>query len=164
METNYTEDDPLGETDQMPVPGLIHRYRDRVVLLVSKCCAVHCRFCLRKRFWRQDNTAQYLAQNLTAVGEYLQQHQEIKEILISGGDPLLLENEELTYILETISKIKNIVIIRLGSRTPVTLPMRINQTLIRILQHTPGLWVATHFNHPREITAESTNACRNPGS
>lgn len=158
--TENEHEDPLNEEQQMPVPSLIHRYQDRAVLLVNNCCAVHCRFCLRKRKWKRGSSQYRISyQELNAVCEYLEQHQEIKEVLISGGDPLILEIGELRKILLRISQIPAIEIMRVGTRIPVVMPARINEELVEMLASFSGLWLATHFNHPRELTKESLSAC-----
>ncbi len=152
--------DPLCEEKQMPVPGLIHRYRDRIVLLVTNRCAVHCRFCFRKRKWKtgianQDISDEYLQEAF----KYIRRHERIKEVLISGGDPLMLETSRLKEIIDSLSKLKNIDVIRIGSRMPVVLPCRIDTRLVKMLSEVPGLWFLTHFNHPAELTDESAKAC-----
>lgn len=152
--------DPLDEEKQMPVPNLIHRYRDRVVLITTNRCAVHCRFCLRKRKWKDgEKVFEISDDNLEKVCRYLEEHKEVNEILVSGGDPLMLENNRLKQILLRISQIPSITTIRLGTRIPVVLPMRIDDELTEILSEIPGLWVATHFNHPVELTDASMKAC-----
>lgn len=152
--------DPLGEEKDSPVPRLIHRYTDRVVLLTTNACAIHCRFCLRKRGWA-DGSANFAIteDELDAVISYLMDHTEVREVLISGGDPLLLETARIADILSRISQVPSIKIIRIGTRAPVTLPMRIDDELVDVLASIPGLWVATHFNHPVELTDESLEAC-----
>ena len=157
----FTEDDPLHEEDQMPVPYLIRRYQDRAVLLTTNHCAVHCRFCLRKRKWKKGAACHSINDNeLAAVGNFLQENPSIREVLISGGDPLMLETTRLQEILWRISQIPSINILRLGTRLPVVLPMRVDDKLVSMLKDIPGLWLATHFNHPRELTTEAVNACR----
>lgn len=155
----FADPDPLNEEEQMPVKNLIHRYHDRAVLLVTNRCAVHCRFCLRKRKWKQGVAPQQISEDeLDNVCRYLQQHQEIKEVLISGGDPLTLKTCELRKILLRISQISSVEILRLGTRIPVVMPSRIDQDLVKMLAEFPGLWVATHFNHPVELTADALAA------
>ncbi len=159
-DTSYDNLDPLNEEAQMPVPHLIHRYQDRAVLLTTNQCAVHCRFCLRKRKWK-DDAAPYTLSNseLSTIEQYLKNHSEINEIIVSGGDPLMLETDKLQNILKRISDIPSIKIIRLGTRIPVVLPIRIDAKLADMLEDIPGLWIATHFNHPREVTQEALAAC-----
>jgi lysine 2,3-aminomutase len=154
-------DDPLSEEKQMPVKHLIHRYRDRAVLLTTNECAVFCRFCMRKRKWKNNRAITKISEDeLKTVKKYLQKHPEIREVLISGGDPLMLKNAELEFILDTISSVETIEILRLGTRIPVVLPSRIDLSLAELLGGFRGLWVATHFNHPRELTPQALNACR----
>ncbi|NOY75580.1 MAG: KamA family radical SAM protein [Kiritimatiellaeota bacterium] len=152
--------DPLGEEKDSPVPRLIHRYADRALLLATNKCAVHCRFCLRKRGW-SDGAAKFAISDteLAAAAAYLAAHPEIGEVLISGGDPLLLETAELAEIISRISRVPSVKIIRVGTRVPVVLPMRIDDELAELLGSTPSLWVVTHFNHPAELTPESLAAC-----
>jgi len=159
-ENNFHNEDPLAEDSQMPVKNLIHRYRDRAVLLVTNKCAAHCRFCLRKRKWKQGTSQNCISdENLEQVCKYLKQHSEVTEILISGGDPLMLSTDALHRILLRISQIPSIEIMRLGTRMPVVYPMRIDTELVEMLSNFPGLWLATHFNHPVELTDEALNAC-----
>ena len=158
---NFDNEDPLDEENQMPVPHLIHRYKDRAVLLSTNRCAVHCRFCLRKRKWKNGETGRNLTnEELITVCDYLEKNPEIREVLVSGGDPLLLETAELKKILLRISHIPSVKIIRLGTRIPVVLPMRIDDELVQMLAELPGLWLATHFNHPKELTEEAMQACK----
>ena len=157
---NFADEDPLDEERQMPVKNLIHRYHDRAVLLVTNQCAVHCRFCLRKRKWKRGNSCHQISdEELTEVCRYLSSHPEVKEVLVSGGDPLMLSTCELRKILLRISQISSIDIIRLGSRIPVVMPGRIDEELVEMLSEFSGLWVATHFNHPVELTPEALEAC-----
>ena len=152
--------DPLSEESQMAVPHLIHRYRDRVVLLTTNLCALHCRFCLRKRKWKENAPASIISDTeLDAIENYLKQHNEVNEVLVSGGDPLMLETKKLKNILSRLTKIRSVNIIRLGTRAPVVLPMRIDKNLVDMLEDIPGLWIATHFNHPKEVSTEALEAC-----
>lgn len=147
--------DPLNEAGLSPVPGLIHRYPDRVVLLVSSTCAMYCRFCLRKR---QVGCA-CIATNLDQAIDYIAETPAVRDVILSGGDPLLLSDDLLERILARLHKIPHLEIIRIGSRTPVTLPDRITPELCRMLRQYHPLFVNTHFNHLREITAASAAAC-----
>lgn len=154
------DDDPLHEEDQMPVPYLIRRYQDRAVLLTTSRCAVHCRFCLRKRKWKRGIACHSINDpELAAISNFLKENPVIREVLISGGDPLVLETSRLKEILFRISQIPSIRILRLGTRVPVILPMRIDDDLVSMLSNVPGLWLATHFNHPRELTDAAVSAC-----
>jgi lysine 2,3-aminomutase len=148
--------DPLDEERLSPVPGLIHRYPDRVVWIVSSACAVYCRFCMRKRgvgcqgmpVAPQDEALAYIASR-----------PEIRDVILSGGDPLLLPDDRLDSLLTALHRIPHVEIVRLGSRVPVTLPERITPKLVRMLKRHQPLYVNTHFNHPREITPDSSKAC-----
>jgi lysine 2,3-aminomutase len=154
-------EDPLYEESQMPVNRLIHRYKDRVVLLSTNRCTMQCRFCFRKRYWKSSSSRKDITNNeLIEICSYLKQDKNIKEILLSGGDPLILDNSKLRYILDTLYAVENIEIIRIATRIPVTLPNRINNNLVNILAEYPGLWFVTHFNHPNEVTEHSLEACR----
>ncbi len=153
-------EDPLAEEKQMPVANLIHRYKDRVVLLVTNKCAVHCRFCFRKRKWKSGiNVSDINDGNLQEACKYISNNPGIKEVLISGGDPLMLSTVRLKTILASISRIKTVTAIRVGSRMPAVLPMRIDKPLVNMLSGVRGLWVMTHFNHAAELTKESEKAC-----
>jgi len=160
ISSGFDNEDPLNEEAQMPIPHLIHRYKDRVVLLVTNRCAVNCRFCLRKRKWKKNVACHSLNDDeLSEVCAYLIKNPEIREVLVSGGDPLVLQTARLKEILLRISQISSVTILRLGTRIPVVLPMRINNELVEMLADIPGLWIATHFNHPRELTKEAIEAC-----
>ena len=157
---SFSDIDPLAEEAQMPVPHLIHRYKDRAVLLTSSRCAVHCRFCLRKRAWKNGTAPFSLTdEELAKVADYLSKHPEINEVLVSGGDPLMLENRVLEKIVLRISQVPSVDIIRVGTRVPVVLPMRVDEELAGIFSKVSGLWVATHFNHPVELTEDALEAC-----
>ena len=153
--------DPLAEEEQSAVPRLIHRYRDRVVLLSTGHCYMRCRFCFRKRAWTRGQELGVISdQELDAAVAYLQKHPEIHEVLISGGDPLTLPHQVLLRILETLSALTSITVIRIGSRTPVTLPEILSDEWIEDIAAFEKVWLLTHFNHPREVTAESERVCR----
>ena len=148
---------------QHPVKNMIHRYPDRVVILVTNQCPTHCRFCFRKQQWKNNkekNAVSITDENIMMIKSYLHNHQEICEILISGGDPFMLKTKRLKYILDVLFRISSIKTIRIGTRIPVTMPMRIDKKLIQMLKQYESLWIATHFNHPSELTAESIKACR----
>ncbi len=152
--------DPLAEEKQMASPRLIHRFDDRVVLLVTGRCAMRCRFCFRKRTWTSGMELDDLPEaELTAAVEYLRRTPTVREVLISGGDPLMLPFERLRHMVDAIAGVESIEIIRIASRVPAVWPQRIDTVLCDYLQGVPGLWVATHFNHPRELTAEAEAAC-----
>lgn len=143
--------DPLDEGRCSPVPRLIHRYPDRVVFITGNFCAVHCRHCLRKRDWGEVMPAPTDAE-LSAACAYLRAHPSIREVLISGGDPLMLAESDLSRIIAAFSAVPSIEMLRLGSRVPVVLPQRITPQLAALLSSGKPLWVASHFNHPQELT------------
>ena len=150
--------DPLAEEELSPVPNLVHKYPDRVLFLVSSQCAMYCRFCTRKRKVGTDRM-RITAETLAGGYDYLKNHPEIKEVLLSGGDPLLLADEKIGAILESLRAIPSIEIIRVGTRVPAVLPMRITDRLVAILRAHHPLYINTHFNHPLEITKEASMAC-----
>ncbi len=150
--------DPLNEGGLTPVPGLIHRYPDRAVLLVSSVCPTLCRFCTRKN--RTGGEGSSINQNsLEAALEYIERRPAIRDVILSGGDPLLLTDDELEKVLIRLRKLPHLEILRLHTRAPVTLPDRITFRLCRILKRYHPLYVNTQFNHPLEITPESTKSC-----
>jgi lysine 2,3-aminomutase len=150
--------DPLSEEGLTPVPGLIHRYPDRVVLLVSSSCSTLCRFCLRKsRVMCQEETQNNHSPEPGL--EYIEKTSGIRDVILSGGDPLILPDETLETILNRLRRIPHVEIIRIGTRAPVTLPERVTSRLCRILKRCHPLYINTHFNHPREITSFSAAAC-----
>jgi lysine 2,3-aminomutase len=150
--------DPLDEENRSPVPNLVHTYPDRALFLVTGQCAMYCRFCTRKR---KVGTSRMLAsrENMQAAFAYLRKNKQIREVLISGGDPLLLSDEALIWLLDNLRAIPSLQIIRIGSRVPCTLPMRITTRLAAILKRYHPLYLNTHFNHPDEITPEASKAC-----
>ena len=150
--------DPLGEEGLSPVPNLIHKYPDRVLFLVTSQCAMYCRFCTRKR--KVGTSGMAVSRETIRAGlDYIKQTPQVRDVLISGGDPLLLDDEILEWILSSLRRIPNVEIIRIGSRAPCTLPMRVTTRLVKILKKYHPLYINTHFNHPDEITPESRLAC-----
>lgn len=151
-------EDPLNEENLSPVPNLIHKYPDRVLFLVTSQCAMYCRFCTRKR---KVGTERMLItrETISAGVDYISKHPEIRDVLISGGDPLLLADERLDEILSAVRAIPSVEIIRIGTRVPCTLPMRVTLKLARLLKKFHPLYLNTHFNHPVEITPEAAQAC-----
>jgi len=150
--------DPLDEENLSPVPNLVHKYPDRALFLVSRECAMYCRFCTRKRKVGKKEMV-INDQTITAGLEYLQATPEIKEVLLSGGDPLMLSDKKLDNLLTALRAIPSIEIIRIGTRVPCTLPMRITTELAAMLKKHHPLYINTHFNHPAEITALAATAC-----
>jgi lysine 2,3-aminomutase len=153
-------EDPLAEAEQSPVSRLIRRYQDRAVLLTTNRCATYCRFCFRKRFWKKEVAPSDITDSeFEKILEYLRATPEVKEILVSGGDPLMLSTSRLNTIVGQLTEVPSVEIIRVCSRMPVTLPSRIDQELADMLSKYQGLWFVTHFNHPNELTIESLRAC-----
>jgi lysine 2,3-aminomutase len=150
--------DPCGEDKDSPVPGLVHRYPDRVLLLVTDQCAVYCRYCTRRRLVG-SNERSITQGNFEEVLKYLKSHRKVRDVLLSGGDPLLLENERLEEILSRLRALPHIELLRIGTRAPVTLPQRITGGLVRMLKKYHPLMVSIHFTHPKEITEAVKRAC-----
>jgi len=140
-----------------PVPNLVHRYPDRVLLMVTTQCPIYCRFCTRKRLIGQPGyvTKQTIQQGI----DYIAQHTEVRDVILSGGDPLLLSDDYLEWVLKSLRAIPHLELIRIGSRVPGSLPQRITKKLCRMLKRYHPLYMNLHFNHPDEITPESKKAC-----
>ena len=149
--------DPLSEERDSPVEGITHRYPDRVLFHVSNICAMYCRHCTRKR---KVGDVDYVPskEQLQKGIRYIADNPQIRDVLLSGGDPLMLPDEKIDWLLFEISKIPHVEIIRIGTRIPVVLPYRITDNLISVLKKYQPLWINTHFNHPREITTSSEEA------
>lgn len=150
--------DPLCEEVHSPCTGLTHRYPDRVLFLVTNQCAMYCRHCTRRRFAGQSDTALSKKEIDDSIA-YISTHPEVRDVLISGGDPMTLSDDVLEYILSRLRAIEHVEIIRIGTRTPVTMPQRITEDLCAKLKKYHPLWINVQFNHPNEITPESTRAC-----
>jgi lysine 2,3-aminomutase len=151
------DDDPLSEGELSPVPGLTHKYPDRVLLLVSDQCAMYCRFCNRKRMVGRSSfvTRETIREGIS----YIRNHKEVRDVLLSGGDPLLQSDRFLFGILSELRAISHVEMIRIGTRTPCTLPQRITPALAKLLKGFHPLYISTHFNHPGEITPLAARAC-----
>jgi lysine 2,3-aminomutase len=145
--------DPCGEDSHMPVPGLVHRYPDRVLFLVTDRCAAYCRYCTRSRVVSGVGE-QTLHMEHEAAFRYLEKHTEIRDVLLSGGDPLLLSDAKLEGILSRLRSIKHIEFLRIGSRIPIFLPQRVTPELCGMLEKYHPLFLSIHANHPRELTTE----------
>lgn len=151
-------EDPLHEVSDSTVPGLIHRYPDRVLLLITDRCAAYCRHCTRRRM--TGNLEMTMSKkNLESALNYIRSNRKIRDVVISGGDPLTLADSELEFILKSLREIKHVEILRIGTRVPVVLPQRINRKLCNLLKKYHPLWINTHFNHPQELVPESMEAC-----
>jgi lysine 2,3-aminomutase len=151
--------DPLGEEAHEVAPELIHRYPDRALLLLTDRCAVYCRFCTRSRMVG-DGGGVRSAARLTPALDYLREHPEISDVILSGGDPMVMSTERLVETVARVRSIPSVQTIRLATRVPVVLPQRITEELVHALRPFHPLWVMTHFNHPRELTDEACAACR----
>ncbi|MEH1966575.1 KamA family radical SAM protein [Nostoc sp.] len=149
--------DPCGEDHDTPVPGLVHRYPDRVLLLALDTCAAYCRYCTRSRLVSQGEMYP-VTRRLDAIAAYLEEHTEVRDVLISGGDPLLMSDEPLDNLLGRLRAIKHIEFIRIGSRVPSFLPQRITPELVALLRK-HRVWLSLHFCHVRELTPEVAQAC-----
>ncbi len=150
--------DPLHEDVDSPVPGLTHRYPDRVLLLVTNICSMNCRHCTRRRFVG-DTDVDMPEENIAKAIEYIRKTKTVRDVLISGGDPLVLGDEQLESILSRLRAIDHVEIIRIGTRTPVVMPQRITDSLVNMLKKYHPVYVNTHFNHAKEITQEAREAC-----
>lgn len=150
--------DPLGEDPARPVPAIVHKYPDRVLLLAVDSCSVYCRHCTRRRITK-GGEAQLDRRELDRAVEYVRSHPAVRDVLVSGGDPLLLSDARLDELLAKLRAIPHVELIRVGTRVPVCLPMRVTAELAALLRRHAPLFVVTHFNHPKEITAEARAAC-----
>jgi lysine 2,3-aminomutase len=151
-------DDPLGEDGHSPVPGLVHRYPDRVLLLPLDFCSTYCRYCTRSRVVGHGEI-QPNQQRLEAIFHYLEDAVQVRDVLISGGDPLALSDEKLDWILGRLRAIPHIEFVRIGTKMPAVLPQRITPELCSMLRKYHPLWMSVHFLHPDECTPEATRAC-----
>nr|NLJ02896.1 lysine 2,3-aminomutase [Bacillota bacterium] len=150
--------DPLNEVADSPVPGLTHRYPDRVLFLITDQCSMYCRHCTRRRFAGQHDSGmawEYIEQGI----EYIKNTPAVRDVLLSGGDALLMADHKLEEIIKRLREIPHVDVIRLGTRTPVVMPQRITDDLVNMLKKYHPIWLNTHFNHPREITPEAAEAC-----
>ncbi len=151
-------EDPLDEKGDTVVPGLVHRYPDRVLMVLTDICPMFCRHCTRKREWQSGGWVRTPAE-IRAMLDYIRQHKAIRDVIISGGDPLTLSTPRLEGVISRIRAIKHVEIIRIGTRFPVVLPQRIDHELCRMLSRYSPIWLNTHFNHHHEITPETAAAC-----
>jgi len=152
------QEDPLAEKRDSVVPGLVHRYPDRVLIVPTNICPMLCRHCTRKREWRNGSWIRTQSE-IQAILDYIRRNRSIRDVIISGGDPLTLSTHHLEDIISKIREIKHVEIIRIGTRFPVVLPQRVDEELCSMLSKYGPIWLNTHFNHPREITPEATEAC-----
>lgn len=157
--TNCDMSDPLAEDTDSPVPGITHRYPDRVLFHVSNVCAMYCRHCTRKRKVGDRDSIPSKEQMQRGIN-YIKNNPVIRDVLLSGGDPFMLSDELLDWVLGELDKIEHVEVVRLGTRTPVVLPYRITDELVEILKKHGTIWINTHFNHPKEITDTSRKALK----
>jgi lysine 2,3-aminomutase len=152
------KDDPLEEDEDMPVPGLVHRYPDRALILATTMCSMYCRHCTRKRVAGHRESC-ISSGRLRQITQYLSQHPEVHDVIVSGGDPFTLTTPILEQVLTAVRAVPTVDIVRIGTRTPVVMPMRITDELVAMLRQFHPLYVNTHFNHPVEMTREAGAAC-----
>ncbi|HWQ07332.1 MAG TPA: KamA family radical SAM protein [Feifaniaceae bacterium] len=150
--------DPLGEMEDSPVEHVVHRYPDRVLLLVTLQCSMYCRHCTRRRVVGEEDLP-ISETALQKAMDYIRSHEEIRDVLISGGDPLTMSTAKLEHIVSSLRAIEHVEIIRIGTRVPVVMPMRITSELTGMLKKYHPIWINTHFNHPNELTPEAARAC-----
>jgi lysine 2,3-aminomutase len=154
-------DDPLDEERDSPVPGIIHRYPDRVLVITTPVCSMYCRFCTRKRVTMDRDGWDAPSHDELRMIDYIRQAPDIRDVILSGGDPLTLPISKLRWFVEQLAAIDHVDVIRVGTRVPVTLPQRLfDSELIDLLMAAEKIWIQTHFNHPREITPDASRACR----
>jgi lysine 2,3-aminomutase len=151
-------DDPLGEENQSPIPGLVHRYPDRVLLLALDFCSTYCRYCTRSRVVGHGSIYP-TRDRLEMAFDYIESNPKIRDVLISGGDPLTLSDDRLSWILANLRRIPHVEIIRIGTKTPAVLPQRITPQLVRMLRRYHPVFMSLHFTHPDECTPEASRAC-----
>jgi lysine 2,3-aminomutase len=157
--TRGENEDPLGEDTHSPVPGLVHRYPDRVLLLVTNFCSVYCRYCTRARMVGSAGERSVKKGDIELALSYIENTPAVRDVLISGGDPLSLDDDRLEYVLSRLRKIKHVEFVRIGSKQPVVQPMRITSAMTRMLKRYHPLWMSLHFTHPDELSPEVSDAC-----
>ena len=151
--------DPLGEDHDSPVPGIVHRYPDRVLFLVTDYCSTYCRYCTRSRRVGNEEASSFNKAQWEKAIHYIETSPSVRDVLISGGDPLTLSDENLEWLLCRLRKIQHVELLRIGTKAPVVLPQRITPVLARMLKKYHPLWMSIHFTHPQEITPEVAQAC-----
>jgi lysine 2,3-aminomutase len=152
-------DDPLDEDGDLKAPGLVHRYPDRVLFLVTPLCPVYCRYCTRSRMVGDTAGHPLGVEQWTGAIDYIGAHPEIRDVLLSGGDPLLLSDDKLEWLLTRLRAIKHVELLRIGTKVPAVLPQRITPALVRMLKRLHPFWMSVHFMHPNELTPEVKRAC-----
>jgi lysine 2,3-aminomutase len=157
--TAEEDDDPLGEEHDSPVPGIVHRYPDRVLFLVTDSCATYCRYCTRSRIFSSRQKHLKNIDHWESAIAYIRENSQIRDVLLSGGDPLTLSDSKLEWLLTRLKEIPHLEILRIGTKVPVVMPQRITTELIYTLKRFHPLWMSIHVNHPDEITPEMSQAC-----
>jgi lysine 2,3-aminomutase len=152
------KEDPLGEDHDSPVPGLVHRYPDRVLFLVTDFCSTYCRYCTRSRRVGHGGSHSPMARWEEAI-RYVEATPSVRDVLLSGGDPLTLPDESLDWLLSRLRRIPHVELLRIGTKAPVVLPQRVTPALVRMLKRHHPLWMSIHFSHPDELTPETAQAC-----
>ena len=159
LRTPGEADDPLGEDHDAAVPGLVHRYPDRVLFLSTGFCSTYCRYCTRSRMVGEaGGDYQFSVRQWDKALEYIAAHPEIRDVLLSGGDPLTIADDKLDYLLTRLRAIKHVEFVRLGTKVPSVLPMRVTRSLVKMLRKHHPLWMSIHVTHPTELTPEVTEA------
>src|SRR3954452_22120815 len=158
--SGYELEDPLDEDKDMPVPGLTHRYPDRCLLITTHVCTMYCRFCTRKRATMVRGGWDSVSRDDERLVEYVRAPPQIRDVIVSGGDPVTLPVPKLKFFLDNLAAIPHVDVIRIGTRVPLTLPQKLyDQSLIDLLASAGKVWIQTHFNHPREVTPEAERVC-----
>jgi len=159
VRTRGEYEDPLGEEKDTPVPGLVHRYPDRVLFLLTDTCSTYCRYCTRSRIVGRPKDRSLSTDRWNKAIEYIESNQSIRDVLLSGGDPLTLPNDTLEWLLSRLRRIPHVEVVRIGTKAPVVLPQRITPALCKMLGRFHPLWISIHFTHPDELTQETRRAC-----
>lgn len=160
-ESSFELDDPLEEDKDSPVPGITHRYPDRCLMVTTHVCTMYCRFCTRKRATMVRGGWDAISRDDERMIDYIRQHREIRDVIVSGGDPLTLPYNKLRFFLNSLRDIPHVDVVRIGTRVPTTLPQKLfDEELVDILAGAEKVWIQTHFNHPREITPEVARVCK----
>jgi lysine 2,3-aminomutase len=160
LRTQGEAEDPLHEDPDSPVPCIVHRYPDRVLFLVANSCASNCRYCTRSRMVENpDNNSIFFQAQWEQAIAYIEAHPEVRDVLLSGGDPLTLSDEKLDWLLSRLRRIPHVEFLRIGTKVPVVMPQRVTVSLARVLKRYHPLWMSIHFTHPDELTPETVEAC-----
>ncbi|MEN6637966.1 MAG: KamA family radical SAM protein [Smithella sp.] len=159
LHTKGEEEDPLGEDADSPVPGIVHRYPDRVLFLVTDICATYCRYCTRSRIFGRQHQCFIDTAKWERALDYIAANPNVRDVLLSGGDPLTLSDDKLEWLLSRLKEIPHVELIRIGTKAPVVMPQRITPALVSMLKKYHPLWMSIHITHPDELTPEMSAAC-----